>query len=145
MATQSLLKKSEYFPSFVNDMLKPWGGWPDYRFDKIFSVPAVNVTETEKEFKIRVAVPGLKKTDFKIDVNNDVLTISAESEKSKEENDEHYTRQEYNFSSFSRSFTLPENAAEDKITATYDGGVLQLLLPKKDITGNPVTKTIAVN
>jgi HSP20 family protein len=145
MSSQSLLKKGEFFPSFIGDIFKPWNGWPEYRFDKILSVPAVNVTENEKEYKISVAAPGLKKTDFKIDVKDNVLTIAAESEKNKEVSEENFTRQEYNFSAFSRSFTLPENASEDNISATYDGGVLQLLLPKNSSVSKPSAKTIAVN
>ncbi len=78
------------------------------------------------------AVPGMKKNDFKIDVTGNLLTISSEKEENKEEKDENYSRQEYNYSSFSRSFTLPEEVNKEKIDATYVDGVLKLVLPKKE-------------
>ena len=82
---------------------------------------------------ISVAAPGLKKNDFHINVDGNMLTISAEKEETKEEKEEeNYTRKEYNYSSFSRSFTLPQEVNREKIEASYEDGVLKLVLPKKE-------------
>jgi HSP20 family protein len=95
-------------------------------------MPAVNITENKDDFKVSLAAPGMKKSDFNIDVQGNILTISAEMEEKKEEKEENYTRKEYNFSSFSRSFTLPDEVNKEKIEATYVDGVLNLSLPKKE-------------
>lgn len=98
------------------------------------SFPAVNVLESENEFKIELAAPGLKKEDFKINVHENTLTISAEQKTGSEENKDNgkYTRKEFNYSSFKRSFTLPKTVDGDKIVASYNEGVLGLSLPKKE-------------
>lgn len=98
------------------------------------SVPAVNVKENEKEFQVELAAPGLKKEDFNISVEKNVLTISSESKKEETTTDENlkFTRKEFNYSSFSRSFTLDEQHVDvDNISANYESGVLQLTIPKK--------------
>ena len=87
----------------------------------------------------------MKKEDFKIDVDGNILTISAEKEEKKEEKDKRYNRREYNYSSFSRSFTLPDKVKQEDIQATYENGVLALLLPKKEEARKAVAvKNIAV-
>lgn len=97
------------------------------------TVPAVNVQETEDEYQIEVAVPGMKKDDFKIEVNNNVLTISCEQEEKKEEKEKGYTRQEFSYSAFRRSFAIPRNEVdESKIDASYKDGILQIRLHKRD-------------
>lgn len=93
-----------------------------------------------------VAAPGLKKSDFKIDIEGNMVTIQSEKEENKEEKDEQYTRKEYSYSSFSRRFSLPEDVRKDKIEATYEDGVLKLSLPKKDETkSTAVSKHIVIN
>ncbi len=98
------------------------------------SFPAVNVLEDENSFKIELAAPGLKKEDFKINVHENVLTISAEQKTESEESKSNgkYTRKEFNYSSFKRSFTLPKTVDGEKIVASYNDGVLGLELPKKE-------------
>ncbi len=96
--------------------------------------PAVNIIENEKNYEIEVAAPGMKKDDFKVAVENGVLTISAEKKEEKKESQKNYTRQEYYYNSFSRSFTLPENAREDGLAARYEDGVLKLTVAKKVVT-----------
>ena len=97
------------------------------------SLPSVNVKETETAYELEVAAPGLSKEDFKIDVDGETLTISAERETNKEEKEDFYTRKEFSYSSFKRSFNLPERTVEtDKITAKYVDGVLQLVVPKSE-------------
>ncbi len=101
-------------------------------WNKMLTVPAVNIVENNNDYKVTVAAPGLKKSDFKIDVDGNVLNISAETEEKKKEKEEKYTREEYNYSSFSRSFTLPDDVSKEKIEASYADGVLKLILPKKE-------------
>ena len=147
MSTKALAKQNEFLPSTFNDFFKPWNEWfdkPSNFWGKELTVPAVNVSENTKDFKVSVAAPGMKKDDFKIDVEGDMLTISAETKQEKEEKDEKYTRKEYNYSSFSRSFTLPETVNKEKIEATYENGVLQLVLPKTEETKKLTAKHIAV-
>lgn len=147
MSTRALAKTGDLLPSVFDDFFKPWnelfnggGLWK-----KTLTVPAVNVTENKDDYRVTVAAPGLKKSDFNIDVEGNMLTISSEKEESKEEKDARYTRQEYSYSSFSRSFTLPEDVKQDNIEATYEDGVLKLKLPKKEEAKKiAVSKHIAV-
>jgi len=118
----------------------------DLSFDRLWkkdSMPAVNVSEGEKKYEIELAAPGMKKDDFKVKVENGILTISAEHKEEKEEKKKNYTRQEYSYNSFSRSFTLPENVKEDDITAHYADGVLKLDVTKK-VAATSKAKEIAV-
>ena len=119
--------------STFNDFFEPWNEWfQDGMLGKSLTLPNVNISEDKTNYNLELAAPGLHKKDFKIDVNGNMLTISAQKEENKEENEEKYTRKEYNYSSFSRSFTLPDEVQLDKIEATYDGGILKLALPKNE-------------
>jgi HSP20 family protein len=109
------------------------------------TVPSVNVSETPKEYKLELAAPGLERKDFKIEVDNHTLCISAEKEEEKKENENDYTRREYSFNSFSRSFTLPENVKESSIDAKYENGVLKVLIPKQKETPAKITRQIQVS
>lgn len=131
--------------STFNDFFEPWSEWfQDGNFGKQLSLPKVNITENNSSYNLELAAPGLHKADFKIDVNGNVLTVSAQKEENKEEKEKQYTRHEYNYSSFSRSFTLPEEVEQDKIEATYDGGILKLALPKNEKAAKANHKAIAV-
>jgi len=107
------------------------------------SVPAVNVAETDLTFELEVAAPGKTKEDFNVEIENNVLCISSENEQETESEEKNYTRKEYSYSSFSRSFTLPENANEEEIKASYENGVLKIAIPKKE-PSTPATKSIPV-
>ncbi len=85
--------------------------------------PAVNVIETGFEYRIDLAVPGLAKDDFKIDLVNEVLTISSEKKEQKEDTKLNYTRKEFNYSSFKRSFQLPDSVDGDNIKASHETGI----------------------
>ncbi len=117
--------------------------WPD-RLGRGF--PAVNISETEAGYTVEVAAPGFEKGDFKVKVDDDILTISAESKTENASNDKQraYTRREYSYSSFTRSFRLPDNIKDDKISAGYKDGMLKLELPKS-ATQVKATKEITVN
>ena len=99
------------------------------------TLPAVNVSETNDDFVIEVAAPGMTRNEFRVELGNNVLTISAQREEKQDELNENrsYTRREFNYQSFQRSFTLPENKVEgEKISARYSDGILHILVPKKD-------------
>ena len=96
------------------------------------TVPAVNINETDKEYELELAAPGLKKSDFKVNIDRNVLTVSTEKKEEKEEKEKNFTRKEFSYHAFSRSFTLPESINQEKIDAKYTDGVLKLVLPKKD-------------
>jgi HSP20 family protein len=138
----SLVKRSEW-PLLGN------GSWLSDLFDneKFFdsdwlkkqSLPAVNVNESEKNYEIELAAPGRSKKDFNISAENGVLTISSEQKEEKEQKEKGYSRKEFSYNSFSRSFSLPDNANEDDIKASYADGILKLEVAKK-IIGQPRSK-----
>ena len=144
MSLKSLIRSENLVPSSLNDFFKPWNEWFDGSWSKIFNVPAVNITEGDNEYKLSVAVPGLKKEELKVNIDSNILTISAEKEESKEEKEKKYDRKEYNYSSFSRSFTLPEDVIRDKIDANYQDGVLKLSLPKGDKSKKTSGRSITI-
>jgi HSP20 family protein len=131
--TLALRNRNNGFPAFnsiFNEILN----------DDIFGsrsisekLPAVNIKQTETDFSLELAIPGLTKDDVKIAVDKDILTISSEKESKVEEKEEDgtYTRREFSYHSFERSFTLPESVDTDKINAKFENGVLFLHLPKK--------------
>lgn len=131
-----LAKRSEnYFPSFFDRFLNnELMDWNLSNFSSTnTSLPAVNVKENENEFVIEVAAPGMNKNDFNIKFHNNVLTVSSEKKDEKEEKNEKFTRKEFSFQSFQRSFTVAENAVEsDKISAKYADGILLITLPKHE-------------
>ena len=112
-----------------------WSGLFDGDFfpvipDSNRMIPAVNIREDEKRFTLELAVPGIDKKDLKIDIHEDVITISSEHKEEKEDTVDSFKRKEFSYSSFSRSFFLPENINKDKIEAKYKDGVLNVELPK---------------
>ena len=107
------------------------------------TVPAVNIQESNEAFLLAFAVPGMKKEDFKIELNNDQLIISAEVESHKEETAK-FTRKEFNFTSFERRFTLPDSANVHEIGAKYENGVLNITVPKKEEAKVPAPKHIEI-
>ncbi|WP_297765322.1 Hsp20/alpha crystallin family protein [uncultured Muriicola sp.] len=118
------------FPSLMNEFFRPdWlGGSENYAA----SLPAVNIKEDETGYYLELAIPGKNKEDFNVEVDNDVLTISMETKTEDEKTEENYTRKEFSYTSFKRSFTLPETVNSEKIKASYKDGILSFALPKKD-------------
>ena len=109
-------------------------------------MPSVNVKETDNEFKLEIAAPGLKKEDFKLNLENNVLTIASEKEENTEEKDNGYARKEFSYYSFSRSFTLPEKVVDaEKIEAKYENGVLEILIPKREEEKPKPVREISIN
>lgn len=107
--------------------------------------PAANIKETENSFEIEFAVPGMKKEDFKINLENNILTVSSEKEEKNEENSDKFTRKEFSVRSFSRSFTLPKTVDIEKIEASYTDGLLKVLIPKKAEEATKLIKEITIN
>lgn len=98
------------------------------------SVPAVNIRETNDNFEVEMAAPGMSKKDFKVELDGNVLTITSERTEQRNEGEEaKYTRREFSYQSFQRSFTLPKEVVDiDKIKAKYDNGLLYLKIPKRE-------------
>lgn len=112
-------------------------------FDSIFNdtffndrmiarVPAANISETAENFHIELAAPGLKKEDFKLSLDRNVLSISVEQVTENNSDKKNYSKREYSYNSFVRSFTLPESADDNRIEASYTDGVLKVDIAKKE-------------
>ena len=135
-------RNSGSLPSLVNDffendfLLRP--SLIDYAGGMLGTLsntlPSVNISEDDENFRIELAAPGLEKKDFKIETEGGYLIISSEKEKESEEEKENFKRREFSYTSFSRSFQLPDNTLPEKIEAKYDNGILRLALPKKERT-----------
>jgi len=108
------------------------------------SMPAVNVKETDKAFEVELATPGFSKKDFQISVDEGMLTVSAESKHETEKKDDNYTRREFGYNSFSRSFDLPANTNEEDIQDKYEEGVLKLTIAKKNVAETKPKKSIQI-
>jgi len=109
------------------------------------SMPSVNIREDEKRYSLELAVPGMDKKDLKIDINEDVLTISSESKHETEEKRDGYKRKEFSYSSFCRSFYIPENVNRDKIEANYKDGILTVGLPKQEEEKSRISRQISIS
>ena len=145
----SLLVKrnGNFFPSVINDLFETDLLSPElFNFEGSLPsrIPSVNITEGDKNFKIELVAPGFDKKDFKVETDNGMLTISSEKEKEDKEETDNYRRREFSYSSFRRSFQLPENSIQDKIEAKYENGVLTLTLPKKEISISKPKKEIKI-
>lgn len=108
------------------------------------SMPAVNIKEDDHSFILDVAAPGMEKKDFKLELNHNVLIISAEKAEENEEKKKKFSRREFNYTSFKRSFTLPGTVKQEGITASYEKGVLTITIPKKDELVEKTPKQIAI-
>ena len=146
----TLIKRENFFPTWTNlfeDFLgKEMVEWPNRRSAFAnFTVPSVNVKENEGNFKVEMAAPGLEKADFKIDLNGNLLTISSEKKGENEVRDNNsYTRKEFSYQSFSRSFTLPDIVDNEAISAKYENGILTVTIPKKEIALHDNVKQIEI-
>lgn len=124
------------FPSLFDDWFsRDLLDWNNSNFSNTgTTLPAVNVKETAETFEVEMAAPGMKKEDFKVELNNNILTISSEQRNEREEKEkDNYTRKEFSYQSFQRSFQLSREAVDaDNIKAKYENGVLHLTIPKRE-------------
>ena len=144
------IRKTGGLPSLLRDLFSPASllGRDIFDFDPELApsrlginLPSVNIAETPNSFTLELAAPGLQRSDFNIEVENRMLTVSAEKEAEKKDEAEAYSCKEYSFNSFSRSFTLPENVREGDIEARYENGILKVVIPKlKETPVKPVKK-----
>lgn len=116
-----------FFDEFFNRSLSDFVG-----ADFAISTPSVNIIENDYDYRVEVAAPGLEKKDFTVEVDKDHLIISASKEDKNEEVEGKFTRNEFNFSSFTRRFYLPDTVEADSIEAKYKDGILTLVIPKKE-------------
>ncbi|MEW4923797.1 Hsp20/alpha crystallin family protein [Algibacter sp. 2305UL17-15] len=114
-------------------------------FNTGISLPKVNIKESADAFIVEMAVPGLKKSDFHIDLDNQLLSISTEMKDENENNQDNYTRREFGYASFKRSFTLPESVNDSKIDASYKDGILSIHLPKKEEAKQKPARSIKIS
>lgn len=121
-------KQPPFFPSLIDDFINTDWNLKVPSFSS--TVPAVNIKELDSQFEIELAVPGMNKDDFEIEVEDGVLSISSTQEEEQVNEKGKFTRREFSYSSFRRSFTLPDSVDPTKIDATYKQGVLLVLLPK---------------
>lgn len=130
----SLIRYSNQVPSlfdrlFENDLFD----WSNRHFSNTqTTLPAVNIKETGDEFRVELAAPGFDKSDFKIELHNEMLTIASEKKMDEVSGEGEFSRREYSYQSFSRTFTLPNSVDSDKIEASYERGILKIIIPKKD-------------
>jgi len=122
---------SPFYTDFYDEISRRKNGFLD-SFNNGQAIPAVNISETDSQYKLELVVPGKAKEDFDIRIEDDVLIVSSEEEEKKDSTDNNYTIKEYNYNSFSRSFKLPENTDKDKIEAKYENGVLILSIQKQE-------------
>ncbi|NND63182.1 MAG: Hsp20/alpha crystallin family protein [Flavobacteriaceae bacterium] len=134
-----------------------WSNWIDNFFNSdlpsVFTsnfntgmtLPKVNIKETADAFVVDMAVPGMKKSDFHIDLDNQLLSISTEMSQEDETKEDNFTRREFSYSSFKRTFTLPESVDDSKINASYNDGILSIHLPKKEEAKQKPARTIKIS
>lgn len=150
---KSLSRSNNLFPSvpslFDDFFTRDWLDWSNNNWRSAgATLPAVNIVETNDDFQIEVAAPGMKRDDFKVELDNNLLTISSQREDTQEQKDSdgNYTRREFSYQSFQRSFALPENKVHgDKISARYVDGILRVTVPKKEEAKVKPPKQIAVS
>lgn len=130
----NLIRRNSFFDDFITKDLFEFNR-PKFSPSEA-TLPSVNVLEQKDSFEIQVAAPGIKKENFKINLERNVLTVGSETREETEQKDSDgsFTRREFNYSSFSRSFTLPDSVDADRIEAAYENGILKITVPKKDIT-----------
>jgi len=148
----SLIRRNDFFPSvpslfnefFAKDI---WDWGQGNSSSTNTTIPAINVKETNDHFEVEVAAPGMKKDDFKVELDGNMLTISSEMKNEWEDKEgERYTRREFSYQSFQRSFQLPRDVVdENKIEAKYENGVLRLVIPKKEHAKQRPPRMISIN
>lgn len=145
----SLAKSNLDFPTWSNWIDSFFGSELATRFTSDFgtgtTVPKINIKETADAYWVEMAVPGMKKSEFLIELENQQLSVSAELKQEGENKEDHFIRREFSFESFRRSFSLPDSIDKDKIRASYHEGILGLHLPKKEEARQRPARTIKIS
>lgn len=141
-----IIRKRAIWPDFTNDFFKDDFFYPTIRKSNSFlNTPAVNIMEDDDQFKIELAAPGLDKKDLHLNLNDDLLTITADkNDEKKDELDGILNRQEFNYQTFCRSFSLPETVDKEKIKADHKNGILTIRIPKMEESKNTLTREIKI-
>lgn len=150
METKEVMRAKPGWPTLFDN-----GGWFEKFFNmpldeyfnvgKVMNVPAVNVKESDGMYAITLAAPGLEKKDFTLEVSEGIMTIRAEKENEEKEEKGRFNRREYNYTSWSRSFNLPEDCDDTKIAAEYKNGELKITIPRTEVKQVEKAKTININ
>jgi len=147
----SLIKRNgntfSTLPSLLDDFFsRELFNWGNNNFSSTSTtVPSVNIKETADNYEVEVAAPGMEKKDFKVTLDDNLLTISSAKQQSQEKKEDNYTRREFSYQSFQRSFELPKNVVDDdKIIARYENGLLHLTIPKREEAKQKAPRTIEI-
>jgi HSP20 family protein len=145
--TMSLVRFSNQLPSLFDRFFDPdFMDWSNRNFSTTnTTLPSVNIKEGSEGYEVEMAAPGFEKKDFRIELNHDLLTISSEKKVENEiKEGQQFTRREFSYQSFSRSFTLPSTADGEKIAARYENGILKVSIPKKEEAKPKPARAIAI-
>lgn len=147
----SLIKRNEHpfqgLPKLFEDFFgrELWDWRKDNFSDTNTTIPSVNIRETENNYQLQLAAPGMEKADFNIKLEDNRLIISSARQQEQETKEAHYTRKEFSYQSFQRSFTLPEHTVDaDKIKARYENGLLTVDIPKKETSRQKASRQIEI-
>ena len=146
--TMLLVRNSNQAPSLFDRFFDgEMFDWNNRNFSNTnTTLPSVNIKDTAEAFTVEVAAPGFDKSDFKIELNRNVLTVSSEKEvKNETKEGEVFTKREFSYQSFTRSFTLPQIADGEKIEANYDKGILSVIIPKREEAKPKPARMIEIN
>jgi HSP20 family protein len=139
--TSSRGQNTPGFSKIINDLME--NDFPTFR-PNTSNLPAVNISETELSYHIELSIPGFTKTDISIAIDGDTLTISGEKADETEKNQKKYSRKEFSFQNFKRSFTMPDHIDNEKVAAKFEDGILSVEIPKKE-TVQATTRKIHLN
>ncbi len=129
---QEKIKANAINASYYNNVLDSLFKDVEAKNNSYEKLPAVNISESEQNFTIDLAAPGMKREDFQINLKKDILTVTVDKKKEDGEGKKQFSRKEFDFGNFSRSFNMPENADSEKIAASYANGILSLTIDKRD-------------
>tara|TARA_R110000868_G_scaffold56488_2_gene174754 strand:- start:1074 stop:1577 length:504 start_codon:yes stop_codon:yes gene_type:complete len=144
--TEPIFNALPSLPSWFDDFLGTgFGNEFMSNFNSGLTLPAVNVMDTVNDFIVEMAVPGLQKSDFDINIDNNVLSIGVEKRTELNEDKQNYTRREFGYSSFKRTFAIPESVNIEKISASYNDGIMKVVLPKREEAKKKPARNIKIS
>lgn len=144
----TLVKFTNRYPSFFDRFFdSELFDWTSRNYSETnTTIPSVNIKESDNDFEVEMAAPGFTKNDFRVELNHDILTVSSEKKVENETREgQEFTKREFSYQSFCRSFTLPYTVDNQKISASYDNGILKVLIPKKEEAKTRPPRTIEIS